>query len=125
VAAALTELRTIRRSRKRLQRQPRDPYTHFELGRALFAQERGEEALGHLEQACRLRPSWLEPHLLRAYELHWQGRWREAEAAYQTVLSLEPAHAIARRGLGAVRLGQSPAALMPDQATDPSSLSLH
>lgn len=111
-AVVLDELRTIRRSRKRLQRRPRDPYAHFELGRALFAQECGQEALKHLEQACRLRPTWLEPHLLRAYELHWEKRWKEAEAAYQAVLSLDPNHSVARRGLNAVRLGQPPDALM-------------
>jgi tetratricopeptide (TPR) repeat protein len=114
VATALGELRTIRRSSKRLQRRPRDPYAHYELGRALFAQECGPQALKHLEQACRLRPSWLDAHLLRAYELHWEGRWREAEAAYQTVLAIDPIHQIARRGLTAVRAYQSPDALMGD-----------
>jgi tetratricopeptide (TPR) repeat protein len=115
VATVLEELRTIRRASKRLQRHPDDAQAHFELGRALFAQERGGEALVHLERACRLRPGWPEAHLVRAMELHWQGRWREAAAAYQTVLALDPAHPVARRGLTAVGLCQAPEALMPSQ----------
>jgi tetratricopeptide (TPR) repeat protein len=112
VATTLDELRTIRRARKRLQRRPNDPQAHFDLGRALFAQEYGSAALPHLETACRLRPAWLEAHLLRAYELHWQSRWREAEAAYQAALAIDPAHAVARRGLTAVRVCQPPNALV-------------
>jgi cytochrome c-type biogenesis protein CcmH/NrfG len=108
------EQQVIRRARKRLKRRPNDARAHLELGRALFAQERGAEALPHLEQACRLRPAWLDAHLLRAFELHWQGRWREAEAAYRRVLALEPTHAVARRGLLAVRLCQPPDALLPN-----------
>ena len=112
---ALEELRTIRRARKRLQRHPEDAQAHFDLGRALFAQERGCEALIHLEQACRLRPCWTEAHLVRAMELHWQGRWREAAAAYKTVLTLDPAHLVARRGLTTVRMCQPPDALLSSQ----------
>jgi cytochrome c-type biogenesis protein CcmH/NrfG len=115
MATVLEELRTIRRARKRLQRHPDDAQAHFELGRALFAQERGGEALVHLERACRLRPGWPEAHLVRAMELHWQGRWHEAAAAYQTVLALDPAHRVARRGLTAVGLRQPPETLMPSQ----------
>jgi tetratricopeptide (TPR) repeat protein len=112
VAAMLGDLRAIHRASKRLQRHPDDPQAHFELGRALFAQEQGPQALAHLDAACRRRPDWLEAHLLRAYELHWEERWQEAEAAYQAVLSLDPTHTLARRGLLAVRVCQSPAALI-------------
>jgi tetratricopeptide (TPR) repeat protein len=116
VATTLEELRTIRRARKRLQRRSNDAQAHFDLGRALFAQERGSEALPHLEIACRLRPAWLDAHLLRAYELHWQSRWREAEAAYQAALTLDPGHVVARRGLTAVRVCQPPDALLANYA---------
>jgi tetratricopeptide (TPR) repeat protein len=119
VATALDELKTIRRARKRLQRHPADPQAHFELGRALFAQELGEEALEHLRLVCRARPTWLEPRLLCAYEWHWRGRWREAEAAYLAVLAIDPAHVVARRGLTAVRLGQTPDALVVGQDSVP------
>lgn len=112
VAVMLADLRVIHRASKRLRRYPDDPQAHFELGRALFAQEQGPRALDHLTAACRRRPDWLEAHLLRAYELHWQGRWQEAEGAYQTVLSLDPTHAMARRGLLAVRVCQPPEALI-------------
>lgn len=121
VAASLSDLETIQRAGKRLQRHPRDPRAHFDLGRALFSQEQGPRALDHLAIVCHLRPSWLEAHLLRAYELHWEGRWREAESAYQAVLQLDPAHIIARRGLLAVRVCQPPDALMLPHDLDPAA----
>lgn len=111
-AAVSIEEKVIARARKRLRRKANDPEAHFELGRALFAREEGAAALPHLERACRLRPSWLEAHLLCAYELHWQGRWREAEEAYGRVLRIDPLHAPARRGRLAVQLCQPPDALL-------------
>jgi Flp pilus assembly protein TadD len=112
LVATLGDLRTIQRASKRLQRHPNDPRAHFEIGRALFSQEQGPRALDHLDTACHLRPGWAEAHLLRAYELHWEGRWPEAEAAYGAVLALDPTHAVARRGLLAVRAYQPPDALV-------------
>ena len=119
LVASLSDLRTIQRASKRLQRHPNDPRAHFEIGRALFSQEQGPRALDHLDTACHLRPSWAEAHLLRAYELHWEGRWPEAEAAYNAVLALDPTHAVARRGLLAVRTYQPPDALVV--ATEPTN----
>lgn len=111
-AAVSIEAKVIARARKRLRRNANDPEAHFELGRALFAREEGAAALPHLERAGHLRPNWLEAHLLCAYELHWQGRWREAEEAYGRVLRIDPLHAQARRGRLAVQLCQPPAALL-------------
>lgn len=120
-AAVSIEEKIIGRARKRLRRNANDPEAHFELGRALFAREEGAAALPHLERACHLRPSWLEAHLLCAYELHWQGRWHEAEEAYGRVLRIDPLHAPARRGRLAVQLCQPPAALLA--ATEPPAAS--
>jgi tetratricopeptide (TPR) repeat protein len=121
LVATLGDLRTIQRASKRLQRRPNDPRAHFEIGRALFSQEQGPQALGHLDTACHLRPGWLEAHLLRAYELHWEARWQEAEAAYTAVLALDPTHAVARRGRLAVRAYQPPDALIANESVNGSS----
>jgi Flp pilus assembly protein TadD len=123
IAATLSDMRTIQRAGKRLQHHPDDPRAHLDMGRALFAQEQGPLALDHLSTACQKRPAWLEAQLLRAYELHWEERWQEAEAAYQAVLAIDPVHAVARRGLLAVRVCQSPEALMPLHDAPPTGMS--
>src|SRR5687767_3995029 len=95
VEANLTELRTIRRLEKKLELRPNDAPTLLTLGKAYFAQERGDAALDCFRRAAKAAPTFAEAHAMIGLELHFRGDQEEAEAAYQEALRIQPSHQLA------------------------------
>jgi tetratricopeptide (TPR) repeat protein len=95
VEASLGELRTIRRLEKKLELRPNDAPTLVALGKAYFAQEQGDSALGCFRRAARVSPQFAEAHAMAGLELHFRGETGNAEAAYREALRLQPGHQLA------------------------------
>ena len=64
------------------------------LGFALMASDRSVEAVDHLQNAVRIRPSYALSHLSLAGALQLSGRPREAILEYETALGLGPAQSM-------------------------------
>lgn len=69
----------------------------------LFALDDPEEAFAALGEAVRLSPRDAESHAALALALHTLGRYREAEAAFDEALELDPALLEGRPAARAVR----------------------
>jgi tetratricopeptide (TPR) repeat protein len=85
-----------------------DPDLHFRLGVLLATQRRLPEAISHFERSIDLRASATAWTALA--EMHEERReWRDATAAYDHALALEPDHvpALQRSGMLLLRLGQT------------------
>lgn len=95
----LRELRAIRRLEQRLERRPNDAALLLELGRALFAQERGDDALASFRKAAEVAPRHAEAHALIGLELHFRGDYAAAGEAYRRALQLDPWQPLARQFL--------------------------
>jgi tetratricopeptide (TPR) repeat protein len=108
VEANLGELRTIRRLEKKLELRPNDAPTLLQLGKAYFAQERGDAALDCFRRAARAAPSFAEAHAMIGLELHFRGDQADAEAAYQEALRIQPSHQLAKLYLADLRRGDPP-----------------
>jgi Flp pilus assembly protein TadD len=108
VEANLAELHTIRRLEKKLELRPNDPTTLLALGRAYFAQERGDDALACFRRAAAVAPRFAEPHAMIGLELHFRGQQVEAEAAYREALRLQPGHHLAAMYLRDLQRGEPP-----------------
>ena len=108
VEANLAELRTIRRLEKKLELRPNDAPTLLALGRAYFAQERGDAALDCFRRATRAAPGMAEAHAMIGLELHFRGDVAEAEAAYREALRLQPNHHLAKAYLADLQRGDPP-----------------
>ncbi len=108
VEANLGELRTIRRLEKKLELRPNDAPTLIALGRAYFAQERGEAALDCFRRATRVAPTYAEGHAMTGLELHFRGHAGEAEASYREALRLQPGHRLATLYLRDLLRGEPP-----------------
>ena len=121
--ANLAELRTIRRLEKKLELRPNDAPTLLALGKAYFAQERGDAALGCFRRAVMVLPQLAEAHALIGLELHFRGATGEAEAAYREALRLQPGHHLAAPYLQDLLRGDPPGAtgaqVTPDGAARP------
>ncbi|HLJ62572.1 MAG TPA: tetratricopeptide repeat protein [Stellaceae bacterium] len=75
---------------------------HYNLGNALLAMDRKEEAVESYRKAVKLRPDLVVIHnnLGKAYqELK---RWEEAAKAYRRAAALDPGNAVIERNLGIV-----------------------
>ena len=108
VDANLNELRTIRRLEKRLELRPNDALTLLALGKAYFAQERGDAALDCFRRATRVSPHFAEAHAMVGLELHFRGHADEAETAYREALKLQPGHQLAGMYLRDLQRGDPP-----------------
>jgi tetratricopeptide (TPR) repeat protein len=95
VEANLTELRAIRRLEKKLELRPNDAVALLTLGKAYFAQERGDDALDCFRRATKAMPSFAEAHAMMGLELHFRGDTAGAEAAYRAALRHQPGHQLA------------------------------
>jgi tetratricopeptide (TPR) repeat protein len=95
VEANLGELRAIRRLERKLELRPNDAPTLVALGRAYFAQERGDAALECFQRATRVAPRFPEAHAMTGLELHFRGETEGAERAYREGLRLQPGHQLA------------------------------
>lgn len=116
VEANLTELRTIRRLEKKLELRPNDAPTLLALGKAYFAQERGDAALDCFRRAAKASPSFAEAHAMIGLELHFRGDQEDAEAAYQEALRIQPSHQLAKLYLADLRRGDPPGGSTADGA---------
>jgi tetratricopeptide (TPR) repeat protein len=108
VEASLAELRAIRRLEKKLELRPNDALTLLALGKAYFAQERGDAALDCFRRAARVSPTFAEAHAMIGLELHFRGELQDAEAAYREALRLHPGHQLATLYLRDLLRGDPP-----------------
>ncbi len=110
IEANLSELRTIRRLEKKLELRPNDALTLIALGKAYFAQERGDDALACFRKAAQAAPRLAEAHAMIGLELHFRGELEAAEAAYREALRLQPGHQLASAYLRDLLRGDPPGA---------------
>lgn len=108
IEANLSELRTIRRLEKRLELRPNDAPTLIAVGKAYFAQERGEAALDCFSRAARAAPTFAEAHAMIGLELHFRGDTGGAEAAYREALRHDANHRLAAMYLRDLLRGEPP-----------------
>jgi tetratricopeptide (TPR) repeat protein len=108
VEANLNELRAIRRLEKKLEVRPNDGPTLITLGKAYFAQERGDAALDCFRRAARAMPGSAEAQAMIGLELHFRGDAAGAEAAYREALRLQPSHPLAGTYLKDLLRGDPP-----------------
>ena len=105
-------------------------YDHQNLGLALAALNRPEEARGQFEAALQLMPAFVQAHTELGKQLMKLGRKEEARAHFQTAVALAPDSVDALDGLG----GALAAAGQPEEAaatyeralaTDPLRTDVH
>jgi Flp pilus assembly protein TadD len=86
---------------------------HSNLGLALDQAGRLQEAIGHYEQALRLKPDYAEAHYNLGIALGRLGRGPEAIAQFEQALQLDPDYAKAHNNLGLalVSVGRLPEAM--------------
>jgi tetratricopeptide (TPR) repeat protein len=76
---------------------PKSADAHYNLGHALRALRRTDEALASIDRAIGLRPGFAEYHLERGIMLQAAGRLPEALACFEEALRLDPAFADSHR----------------------------
>jgi tetratricopeptide (TPR) repeat protein len=108
VEANLGELRAIRRLERKLELRPNDAPTLVALGKAYFAQERGDAALDCFRRASRAAPRFAEAYAMAGLELHFRGDSDDAERAYREALRLQPGHQLASLYLRDLLHGEPP-----------------
>ena len=108
VEANLGELRAIRRLERKLELRPNDAPTLVTLGKAYFAQERGDAALACFQRATRAAPRFAEAYAMSGLELHFRGQTDAAEEAYREALRLQPGHQLATLYLRDLLRGDPP-----------------
>jgi protein O-mannosyl-transferase len=86
----------------------RNGLAHFNLGAALAAQGRSDEAVAEYQEALAIAPNDAEAHSNLGNALAGQGRIDDAITHYETALKLKPAYAEAHSNLGVAlaRLGR-------------------
>jgi len=70
------------------------------LGNVLASMGRSDEAIGHYNEALRIRPNYIEAHYNLAKALQSQGRIDEAVSHFNEALSIKPDYAEAHINLG-------------------------
>ncbi len=108
IESNLAELHAIRRLEKKLEMRPNDAPTLLALGKAYFAQERGDTALECFRRAAKAAPTFAEAHAMIGLELHFRGNNVEAEAAYREAVRLQPGHQLASAYLRDLLNGDPP-----------------
>jgi len=88
--AYLAEVRAVRRCLRQLNRRPRDPQLHLELGRLYFGLELGDEALHEFKQVVQIEPSLAEGHFYLAVEYLFRGDEEAARGACERARQLNP-----------------------------------
>ena len=89
-----------------LRRDPHDATCRTELGAALSAMGRTDEALTHIRQAIADDPKMQRAHYALGTLLAKRGELRGAESAFTSAVEIDPNDANAQNNLGAVLLGQ-------------------
>jgi len=85
-------------------KQPANGRAHNNLGKAVYASGRPEEALPHYVEAIRLQPAVPEPHYNLGLALARLNRPAEAMSRYEEALRLQPSYPEAHNNLGNVLL---------------------
>jgi tetratricopeptide (TPR) repeat protein len=85
-----------------LAKNPRCWMAHLNLGNAFSREGRVSEAIGHYQQALRIKPDYAEAHANVAFALFQMGSTQEAIGHYQQALRIKPDYAEAHNGLGFV-----------------------
>jgi tetratricopeptide (TPR) repeat protein len=85
---------------------PADPAVTHNLGVAIAAQRRHQEAIGCFEAAIRADPGFVSAHYNRAVTLMTLGNTQDAITAFSRAAALEPQHYEAHRALGFLWLSQ-------------------
>ncbi len=108
--AALLTLRTIQRNpdygselaiwRDTVAKRPNNPRAHCNLGAALGQAGRVPEAIGHFEEALRLKPDYAEAHVNLGSALFRTGKVQWAVGEYEQALRINPDDAKAHYNLG-------------------------
>ena len=86
--------------RDEIQLHPDHVSAHFNLGNALNAQGKHDEAVAECRTAIKLRPDFAEAHINLGNALHDQGKLDEAIAECRTAIKLNPDDARAHLNLG-------------------------
>jgi Flp pilus assembly protein TadD len=92
--------------RRALRLDPNSPSAASNLGSALRARGRLDEAVQYSERALRLKPDFPEAHLNLALARAQQGRGSDAEREFRRVLELKPRSGPAHVGLASALEGQ-------------------
>ena len=84
----------------------RNPTIHYNLGVALAAQGKRDQAVSHYAEALRLKPDYPEAHNNLGLALAAQGKMDQAVAHYAEALRLKPDYAEAHSNLGVALAAQ-------------------
>ena len=79
---------------------PQNPRAHSNLGNALLDAGRLPEAIGHLEQALRIKPDYAEAQYNLGLALSRAGSIQDAIGHYEQALRIDPDYAKAHNNLG-------------------------
>ncbi len=86
------------------EKNPGNPRAHYALAMALGRSGRVGEAIGHYEQALRIKPDYAEAHYNLGITLEQAGREPEAGEQYEQALRIKPDYADVHNNLGNVFL---------------------
>ena len=100
------EAAAVAARREAIRLQPDDADAHSNLGLALAAQGKLDEAIAEYREAIRLQPDSAEAHYNLGIALAHQGKLDEAVAEYRTAIRLKPDYAEAHCNLGHLLRGQ-------------------
>ena len=89
-----------------LERNPRDPKAHNELGKISFFQGRNAEAFGHFRTAMDSQPDYDEPHYFLGLMARLQNRVAEAKIEFETALRLNPENFKAHGNLAVIFMAE-------------------
>jgi tetratricopeptide (TPR) repeat protein len=85
--------------RRRIEKYPADFVAHFNLGAALEAEDRAEEALPYLVEAVKIRPANATARNNLAVALFAAGKTEDAAREFREALALDPGYRNARYNL--------------------------
>ena len=83
----------------------RNYVAHFNLGTALFAEDKVDEAVGEYTKALKIWPSYPDAHNNIGVALHRQGHMEEAITHYEETLRTKPKHITAHLNMAQALVG--------------------
>jgi tetratricopeptide (TPR) repeat protein len=83
-----------------LTKNPQSWMAHNNLGNVLLSEGKVSDAIGHYEQAVRIKPDLTQAHYALATALEQTGRIEEAIAHFEQALRIKPDYAEAHNNLG-------------------------
>jgi len=85
---------------------PNTAFIHYNLGTALFAKQKNEEAISHYKMAIKLNPDYTEAYNNLGAVLFAEGKNEEAISHYKTAIGLKPDLASTHYNLGSTLLNK-------------------